>query len=218
MNNFFDLDIPKSIYKVLNKDKSLAYHFRSSNVGKCVKIYDDFIKQGGGLKDDWKKYYFSVRPQEPLIIALKFITNKYSYDYDVAKKYVLFRVIGQTWNGMEREKMIIKELSDEFPNIIFKKADYEKDEQFFTDWEAFEENALIFGIQIKPLSYFKMCTPYQLKAKENHKKQAELYKKKYQVPHIIVYYDGGKLHEPQKTFDKINTIILFQIEVISRKI
>ena len=37
-----------------------------------------------------------------------------------------------------------------------------------------------------------MNTPYQMKAKENHKTQADAYREKYKVPHIVIYYDGDE--------------------------
>jgi len=210
-NDYFDNEIPDNIYRKLNKDRGVNYHFRSDNVGKCSLLYDDFRRSGLKFtKKNWEKYYFKRQSKEPLIEASDYIKQKYKIDLVTAKKYVHFRVIGQTWNGMINEENIIKELEKEYLNIYFLKTEYEKDEQYFTDWEAWHRKTLLFGIQIKPISYSKMFTPYQLKAKENHKKQSDKYSKKYGVPHIIIYYENKKIHNKQSVLDRIDTIMFYK--------
>lgn len=217
LNQYYKKDIPDDIYRKINKDQQVNRHFRSDNVGKCALIFDEFFKTTPRINQrHWEKYYFSQRSKEPLVKASEFIAEKYGIDLQIAKQYVFYRVIGQTWNGMITEINIINEMESYFRTITFMKADYEKDEQFFTDWEAFNmkgKKKLLFGIQIKPISYQKMSTPYQLKAKENHKRQAKEYTEKFGVPHFVVYYENRKVHNPQELYDKIDTMLLFQIKV-----
>lgn len=217
-NDFFLNVVPKEIYSKLNKDKSVNYHFRSDNVGKCAKIFDDFLKSGEKRsKRNWERFYFKHQSKEPLQIASNQIADKYNIDLIVAKQYVHYRVIGQTWNGMIIEENVIRELEEVFLNIMFLKTPYEIDEQYFTDWEAYSlknrKKSLLFGIQIKPLSYEKMNTPYQLKAKENHEQQAKAYKEKFNAPHVIVYYDDKRIHDKEELVLKINTLLLYNIKV-----
>jgi hypothetical protein len=216
-NDYFLNVVPKDVYAKLNKDKSVNYHFRSDNVGKCAKIYDDFRKESNLRfnKKNWERYYFTQQPKEPLQRAAEHIAEKYDLDIIIAKKYVHYRVIGQTWNGMMIENNVIRELEEVFLNIWFEKAPYEIDEQYFTDWEAWNVKLKrrLFGIQIKPLSYDKMNTTYQLKAKENHQRQADAYTEKFQVPHIVVFYDNHKIHEKEELINKINTILVYNIKV-----
>lgn len=211
LDDFFDNNIPDKIYRKLNKDKGVNYHFRSDNVGQCAKMFDDFRRNHSFryTKKEWEKYYFSMQPKEPLIIAADYIKQKYKIDLIIAKKYVHFRIIGQTWNGMINEERVVRELEKRFSNLYFKKTPYELDQDYFTDWEGYNRNTLIIGIQVKPLSYSKMNTPYQIKAKENHQKQADRYKAEFKVPHIIIYYDNNELHEPELTCDKIDTLLYF---------
>ena len=75
------------------------------------------------------------------------------------------------------------------------------------------ENDLI-GIQIKPISYKNMNSPYQMKAKENHKAQADAYRDKYKVPHIVIYYDGDNFYDKDYVFNQINTMLALKINVI----
>ena len=219
-NDYFPNVIPKDIYSKLNKDQGVNYHFRSDNIGKCAKIFDEFRKSSEKQsKAGWQRYYFKHQPKEPLQIASEYISKKYDINIDAAKKYVHYRVIGQTWNGMVTEFNIIRELEQVYHNIMFMKTDYEIDEEYFTDWEAYYMNSLVkgkvllFGIQIKPISYQKMNHPYQLKAKQNHNIQAEAYKERFKVPHVMVYYDNGKIYEAEDLFNRINTILVYNIKV-----
>ena len=40
----FELSLSKDVYSKLNKDRKIAALFRSSSVGKCAKIFDDYYK------------------------------------------------------------------------------------------------------------------------------------------------------------------------------
>lgn len=217
-NDYFLNVVPKEIYGKLNKDRSVNYHFRSDNVGKCAQLFEEFRKDDRFKfdKKNWERWYFANRPKEPLSIAADYIVSKYDIDLLTAKKYVHYRIIGQTWNGMMIEENVVRELEETFLNIMFLKTPYEIDEQYFTDWEAYDMKGgkkLLFGIQIKPLSYQKMNTSYQQKAKENHQIQAEAYRKKFKVPHVIIYYDNKKIHDKEELFLKINTILVYNIKV-----
>ena len=209
---FYLNPIPQTLYRKLNKDRSVNYHFKSDNVGKCAELFDKFMEVGVLTKKNWELFYFGCQSKEPLQKAAEFISDKYNIDIVLAKKYVRFRVLGQTWNGMMTELRIIDELQDEL-NLDFRKTPYEIDEQYFTDWEAYQ-GKLLFGIQIKPISYKMMSTPYQLKAKENHNKQRDEYKARFKVPHIIIYYKDGKIYDKERVLDQINTILFYNIEII----
>ena len=187
----YQSNIPKYIYSKLNKDSKLSRKFRSSNVGKCTQIFDNYYHGANGeiTKSGWSEFYLKTIHVSVLNEIVDYIVEEHSCSEAYAKDYVYFRVVGQTWNGMAKEQHLIGILSREFLNADFIKTNYELDEQYFTDWEAYSLGNLLFGIQVKPISYKKMNTTYQLQAKENHKAQAEAYKEKYKVPHIVIYYD-----------------------------
>ena len=69
---------------------------------------------------------------------------------------------------------------------------------------------LVFAGQVKPISYLYMNTPYQLQAKENHKRQKDEYVRLFNVPHYIFYYDENGLYEKEKVSNKINTILVMK--------
>ena len=204
----FEISLSKDEFSKLNKDKKISYLFRSSSVGKCAKIFDDYYKSTIELKPaEWYRFYESVMG----ITILKEVTNKLieltNLNEAVCYDYVKFRVLGQTWNGMLNEINLIEELKQEFPNIDFKKADYNLDENYFTDWEAYSNDILFLGLQIKPITYKYMNTPYQNQAKLNHEMQRTNYKEKFKVPHFLIYYENGKLYEKQKVLNQINILL-----------
>jgi len=212
----FESNIPKTLYSKLNKDSKLSRKFRSSNVGKCTQIYDNYYHsvEGNVNKDDWSKFYLKTIHKSVLEDIANYIIEEYDCSEAYAKNYVYFRVVGQTWNGMAKEQHLIGILSREFLNADFVKTNYELDEQYFTDWEAYSFGQLLFGIQIKPISYKKMNSSYQMQAKENHQKQAEAYREKYSVPHIIIYYDGDEFYDKDYVFNQINTMLAMKINII----
>lgn len=203
------LPIEDSIFKKLNKDKKVSYLFRSDSVGKCAKLFDDYYKESNQLiLKDWYLYYDKVIGVDVLKKVAERLKEISLLDYDICFEYVKFRVLGQTWNGMLNEIDLIEELKYSFPNIEFRKASYDLDQNFFTDWEAYTNNKLFLGLQIKPITYQYMNTPYQNQAKANHEVQRQNYKDKFKVPHFILYYENNKLHQKQKTINTINTLLL----------
>lgn len=212
----YQLNIPKYIYSKLNKDSKLSRMFRSSNVGKCTQIFDNYYHDVSGniTKEGWSEFYLKTIHKSVLSAIAEYIMETHDCSEIYAKNYVYFRVVGQTWNGMSKEHYLIDILSREFLNLDFIKTNYELDEQYFTDWEAYSFDNLLFGIQIKPVSYKNMNSPYQMKAKENHKAQADAYRDKYKVPHIVIYYDGDNFYDKDYVFNQINTMLALKINVI----
>lgn len=212
----YQLNIPKYIYSKLNKDSKLSRMFRSSNVGKCTQIFDNYYHgvSGSITKEGWSEFYLKTIHKSVLSAIAEYIMETHECSEIYAKNYVYFRVVGQTWNGMAKEHYLIDILSREFLNLDFIKTNYELDEQYFTDWEAYSFDNLLFGIQIKPISYKNMNSPYQMKAKENHKAQADAYRDKYKVPHIVIYYDGDNFYDKDYVFNQINTMLALKINVI----
>jgi len=206
--------IDNLLYKEFNKDRRLNTFFQSNKVGKCVKLFDDYYQSVDGdiRQKGWRDYYLNNVDRQALLNATDFIIEKYKIPTETAAEYVFHRVVGQTWNGMVYEMRCIDTLKGFFPNLIFKKAPYELDENYCVDWQAFDKK-LLFGIQIKPESYRYMRSPYQMKAKERHQEQIEKYKKEFDVPHFFVYYADGKMIQDQDLFNKINTYLALSINV-----
>lgn len=212
--NLFENRTSHLLYREYNKDRALNSFFNSKRIGKCVKIYDDYYQavRGDISMDGWNEYCLKQIKRDTLVEAVNFMSAKYKIDKSDAAEYVHFRIVGQTWNGMQYELRCINTLNEYFPNLRFEKTSYEIDEQYCTDWEAYSDK-LLFGIQVKPESYIYMNSPYQQKAKENHEAQIESYKERFNVPHYFVYYSDGKMVHDQSLFDKINTYLAMNIQV-----
>ena len=58
-----------------------------------------------------------------------------------------------------------------------------------------------------------MASPSQLKSKEHHNKQLELYKQTFNVPHIIIYYEDNNFYDKQYVLNQINTILAMKLNV-----
>jgi hypothetical protein len=207
--NRFEVTFDKKKFGLLNKDRKISWLFRSSEVGKCAKIFDDYYNSEQNLTPKgWFLFYKSVMGIDILKQVSQKIMEITKLDEEICFEYTKFRILGQTWNGMLNEIDLINELKQEFPNIEFRKANYNLDENYFTDWEAYSKGNLFLGLQIKPISYMHMNTPYQNQAKLNHEVQRQKYKDEFKVPHFLIYYDNNKLQDKQKVTDKINTLLI----------
>jgi hypothetical protein len=208
-SNRFELNIDKKKFSLLNKSKKISWLFRSTNVGKCAKIFDDYYRSTSEITPSgWFLFYKSVMGIEVLQQVAEKIMELEGFDIDTCYNYTKFRVLGQTWNGMLNEIDLINILKQEFPYIDFIKADYDLDENYFTDWEAYSNRKLILGLQIKPITYMYMNTPYQNQAKLNHEQQMKRYKDKFKVPHFLIYYENNTIYEKEKVLDKINILLV----------
>jgi hypothetical protein len=208
-NNRFELNIDKKKFSLLNKSKKISWLFRSTNVGKCAKIFDEYYKSTLDITPSgWFLFYKSVMGIEILKEVSEKIMELEGLDIDTCFNYTKFRVLGQTWNGMLNEIDLINVLRKEFPNIEFRKTDYDLDENYFTDWELYSNGKLILGLQIKPITYMLMNTPYQMQAKLNHEEQMKRYRDKYRVPHFLIYYENNSIYEKEKVLEKINILLV----------
>lgn len=211
---YFKNQLPKDLYRKLNKDQGVNYYFRSNRVGKCVQIFDDYYQQASEVTTSgWHDYYFNQCNVQSLREATQYIVQKHGLSTKEAKQYIYHRIIGQTWNGMREEFNAITQLRDQYPNIEFVKAPYEVDEMYFTDWEAYSSNRLIFGLQIKPHTYQLMNSAYQVKAKENHTEQKKAYMDRFRVAHFMVYYKDHKVAELEKLCNKIDTYLAYNVRL-----
>ena len=200
--------IEDKIYKTLNQDRRVNKYFNSKSVGKCMKLIDNYYRLSNEFTmDGWETFYLTIDREIRIgEIAFK-IKELTGYDDKTIVDYIYHRIIGQTYNGFVREMKFIKQLNNFYPNLDFRKALYELDEKYFTDFEVYTKDTLVFGGQIKPISYKYMSKPYQVKAKENHEKQRLDYRERFKVPHLLIYYQDEEIYELQKIKNKIDIIL-----------
>lgn len=118
--------------------------------------------------------------------------NGHNLTLDECIECVRFRVICETWNGVIiRERNTINKLQAKYPNLSFRKVDGEKDYKYAVDYEVFNENNLLFALQIKPISY-TWNAPYIVNARNRNKIKNEQYTQENNVPvfYIISKTDG----------------------------
>jgi len=203
--------LDEKLFRTLNKDKGINQFFGIRYVGECMKTINDFyFNSEDRTHKGWEAWY----KQKIGFDKLMYVSHRCNIKlpdlpYEDLKRYTYFRVIGQTWNGFSRELSIIEELKEHF-NCEIRKTTFDIDHNYCIDAELVENDMILLGIQIKPISYKKMNTTYQLKAKENHKKKNDEYAKLY-APYLYVFYDNGEIANKQETINKINTIIHLNI-------
>ena len=109
---------------------------------------------------------------------------------DLCKEAVRFRVICETWNGiMVRERNTIAVLSEHFGDLRFEKTDGAFDHQYAVDYELWQGDQRLCGIQVKPASYFKSFAPYIKRAKAINALKNREYKKEQGLPVFEVVSD-----------------------------
>lgn len=203
---YYTIDIPKTVYRNLNKSSWVNKHFSVSYVGNCMELMTDFYKHTEiRTHNGWENYYNNIVGFNNLTKIYDILEQRLDTKKEYIKKYIWHRVIGQTWNGFRNEIAVIDELQLEFPNTQIKKTSFEIDHEYCIDAEMYIGDFLLLGIQIKPVSYMSMNTAYQNRAKENHRKKNQQYKQKY-APYIYVYHKDHKIHRKQYVFDQINVI------------
>lgn len=210
---FYLNDLDKRIYSKLNKSRKVNKFFGIEYVGKCLEMISNAYQACQGLmftKDLWEGWYDAEWGFEKLRTVSEWLHEIHpEIDLDDIKRYVFFRVIAQTWNGFLNEELIIDEMREIFTGVDIRRTAYHIDHEYCIDAEFVIKDQILLGVQVKPISYKYMSTPYQLKAKENHRVKNELYRKMY-APYIYVYYKDNTITDRIQTFNKINTILLMQ--------
>ena len=96
-NEIFRHAIPSEIYQKINGDRGIGEQMDPNKMGMCMELISDYLSQEPNpTKKGWEDYYFSVQPKEPLIEAANYLINELGIDQTNAKRYVYFRIIGQT--------------------------------------------------------------------------------------------------------------------------
>lgn len=203
----YKLPIQYKHYTLLNKDQFIDSFFGVKDIGYCQKVFSDYAQDNENItKIEWERYYdkkVGFRKLARVFEKIKKRCQSYGLLESEIKWYIFYRAIGQTWNGLVTEQEVIDLLRPHFPYHDFKKTTYQIDHDYCIDWEMVIKDKKVLGLQIKPISYLYMNTPYQLLAKENHRALNEKYKEKY-CPYVYVYYDKNTIHELEKLIQEIH--------------
>ena len=119
---------------------------------------------------------------------------------------VRFRTICQTWNGVIiRERKTIQSLKQAFPNIGFIKTAGDFDYEYAVDYQLYDGDKLLCGIQIKPSSYDRSNASYVRNAKAANKRKNDNYYNRFHVPVFDIIYEKGQILNSQvlKSIEKL---------------
>ena len=201
----YTIDIPKDVYRSLNKNAKINPFFSKYIVGECVRLISDYYETTSEPTDKgWEQYYKDVQGWDGLYVAYDALTERLpDLDEMTIKRYIYHRVLGQTWNGFKKELMVIDDLNLAFPEATFKRTSFAIDHDYCIDAEMYFGDTLILGVQIKPESYQMMSTPYQMKAKEGHRAKNERYKEQF-ATYLYVYYNEDGIKDKPQLMNQIN--------------
>jgi hypothetical protein len=104
----YTIDIPKDVYRSLNKNAKINPFFGKDIVGECVRLISDYYETTSEPTDKgWEQYYKDVQGWDGLYVAYDALTERLpDLDEMTIKRYIYHRVLGQTWNGFKKELMV----------------------------------------------------------------------------------------------------------------
>ncbi len=140
-----------------------------------------------------------------IIAHRAYILNRsmnHRYGMTLAYDIVLFRIVGETWNGIIlRERRTIERLEERFKDIQIRHCPAEDDYQYAIDYKIYREDIELCAIQIKPLSYAS-DKPYIQKAHRANLKKNSLYTEQTNIPVYTILSDiKGHLKEDKGLFE-----------------
>jgi hypothetical protein len=207
---FYYCDIPQKLYRELNQSGAVKKYFDVRYVGKCIDLIEQYYASTDATTHKgWESFYEAVQGWNGLKNAAVEISKLFpNADVQDIKRYVYHRVIGQTWNGLNRELILVQDLSHWFPELNIHRASFEIDHQYCIDVEVRLGEQVLLGIQLKPESYQRMSAPSQMQSKQAHYIKNEQYAKDY-APYLYVYYNGttGEILNIEQVFDYIKSLM-----------
>lgn len=180
----------KSKLNLIEMEKDLPYAVKNLNF-KFGRTRDELIHKGHLLYE-----------------AVLKDGNKQGLSIQECIYSVMFRTIGETWNGIiQRELNTMQVLSEKLnnENITIKKVDGDFDAKYAVDFELYLEGVLVCGIQVKPPSYLSGTTPEIVEIKTVNEEKNKLYTDKYGAK---VHYVYSKINGTIENISVIEDIIL----------
>lgn len=113
-----------------------------------------------------------------------------------AINYVYIRVLDETWKGYETELNAAKDMEpicNQYSNLTISHADLMKDNQYAVDFEIFQGENLILGVQIKPTTYRDSSNPGVIRDKKTNEQKNQNYYNEFGAKVLYLYTDWGKV-------------------------
>lgn len=192
-------NIKASVYKSLNSDKEINKFFGVKYVGRCMKLLREYrLSTPNFTFAGWNNYYLKNILQSQLDFVSLEIQKK-GYDVEVADEYVMFRTVGQTWNGLIAETDV-KKLVEESFDVEVNYADDETDRTYCVDLES-----EYFAIQVKPITYKTGSNPSLNRDKQIHKRKHLDYEYATDRKVFFAFYSGEVID--QSFINEINVYL-----------
>jgi len=140
----------------------------------------------------WNYYKNNIRNEDYLhSIALELsdatgVQEKYCY------RYILNRVIINTWNGYCAEQVMTKHVMERYPDSYYsERATKEQDREYAIDFIIYNhEGSMIGAIQVKPITYLRY-SPHIARDRRLHQRGNSEFEEKYGVPVHYVFYNNN---------------------------
>lgn len=172
----------KKLEKINKKDRIVLKSFDIEDSFKCSSKRINQINVNYGRTRIELNHYADV-----LYGCIIATGNSLKITRAECRYLVLYRVIGETWNGMIREVNTMDVLKETFgQEYSFEKTSGKKDVIYEVDIEVFHKRKLVCGLQVKPQSYRGYFNGKEEVLALNKEKN-DLYTKEKNVPVIYVY-------------------------------
>lgn len=195
----------KERLKIVNDREFVSKAILNQRIQPKVKLNHQYMTTNlnyGRTKEELKYkgfilYNAIIEQGNPLKITL----NECEYS-------VMFRVIGETWNGIiKREQNTIAQLKNvlsDIKGIIFEKTSGTRDSAYEVDYDVYFNNKIICGLQIKPKSYINFDDSNLKKLNESKNQK---YKEKYNAEVLYVYSSiKGEIYN-KEIINKIRNLV-----------
>ena len=197
-------------FRATNAPWNDLYLNARSNVGTVTKLISEKDFKN---KEEWEKYYYEHgRSKKYLASVGKKLYDGVKSTVDITLEEciesVRFRVICETWNGiMITETNTINTLRIATENKVqFKKTEGNFDCDYAVDFEMFNGDKLLCGIQIKPNSYMG-DEDYQVEARKINERKNEKYEQKFDIEVFTITANSHGCITSGKEFVKILSLL-----------
>jgi len=182
-----------------------------SNVGMVSELIS---RKSFENKEEWEEFYYkNGRSKEYLTEVGKRLYVQVKSEIDITLdeciECVRFRVICETWNGIAlREPNTINTIDIATDNKFeFRKTSGEVDFNFAIDFEVYDGENLLCGLQIKPSSYDSSNADYILRAKYANEEKNSKYEQKFNVPVFTITSTSNGAITSGREFAKLIRLI-----------
>lgn len=172
--------LTRYLYKKRNPNFARSQQgWDKAKIGRaCGKLMENLMKSGAKNRTEWETYYLTrvKKPREVVKLAERLMAVVPRLSLQDAITIVLIHAVDETWNGYLAEKKALEAVSRFYahlPFITVRHATAQEDTKFAIDLVVEAWDTVVFGIQVKPISYFRMKgfagRPHYAKVKNSEK-------------------------------------------------